>query len=217
MSGEIAYSIRSLSHSYGGETVLDVPSLDIPSGQICVLCGPNGGGKSTLLSVLALLLIPVCGSVRLYGIETAGRRDIRLRRKVTLVHQKPVLFSTTVRRNIGYGLHAVSLSSKEIENRVDRILEKANLRHIAEMQAHKLSGGEAQRVALARGLVLETPIVLLDEPTNSLDDASRPLLYDMLHEANMKGTTVIIASHDSHIVSSLNPRVVRMEKGKITE
>jgi ABC-type multidrug transport system ATPase subunit len=210
----LAYSVHSLIHSYdNGKFALDIPSINIPSGQIYVLTGPNGSGKTTLLSILALLLTPSSGSVRLNGVEAAGTHDPRVRRKVTLVHQKPVLFSTTVR----YGLQAVGLSSKEIKSRVEQILEKANLRAIADNQAKKLSGGETQRVALARGLVLETPILLLDEPTNSLDDASRPVLYALLREANARGTTIVIASHDSGILASLNPRLLRMEKGKIID
>ncbi len=216
MSGKKpVFSIHSLIHSYDGKIVLDVPRLDIPSGQIYLLTGPNGSGKTTLLSILALLLTPVSGSVLLQGVETAGREDRRLRRLVTLIHQKPVLFSMTVRNNIGYGLRAAGLSVKEIGSRVERILEKAHLLDIAEKQAHKLSVGEAQRAVLARGLVLETPIVLLDEPTNSLDDASRPVLCDLLSEANLRGTTIIIATHDAGLLSSLNARVLKMDAGRI--
>jgi tungstate transport system ATP-binding protein len=190
--------------------------LDIPSGQICLFTGPNGSGKSTLLSILALLLTPVSGSVLLHGAEATGSRDKNLRRKVTLVHQKPVLFSMTVRNNIGYGLRAIGLPSREIESRVDQILDKAKLIDLAGKQAGKLSGGEAQRVVLARGLVLETPILLLDEPTNSLDEASRPVLIDFLREAHTRGTTIAIASHDTGILASLNPRLIRMDRGRIT-
>jgi tungstate transport system ATP-binding protein len=210
-----AYEVRSLMHSYNGGIALDISRLDIRSGAVCALTGPNGCGKTTLLSILALLLKPVSGSVRLHGIESAGSHDCRLRRKVTLVHQKPVLFSATVRINIEYGLKAVGIPAKEIRTRVNRILEKANLGGIAEKQARKLSGGEAQRVVLARGLILETPIVLLDEPTNSLDDASRPLFYNLLREANARGTTIITATHDAGILAALNPRILRMEKGQI--
>jgi|WetSurSiteA1Bulk_404760.scaffolds.fasta_scaffold07190_1 tungstate transport system ATP-binding protein len=210
-----AYEVRSLIHSYNGGIALDIPSLDIQSGAVCALTGPNGCGKTTLLSILALLLKPVSGSVRLQGIESAGSHDYHLRRKATLVHQKPVLFSATVRNNIEYGLKAVGIPAKEIRNRVDRILGKANLGEIAEKQARKLSGGEAQRVVLARGLVLETPIVLLDEPTNSLDAASRPLFYNLLREATARGTTIITATHDTGILAALNPRILRMDKGKI--
>jgi len=218
MTGKMpAYRIRSLIHSYDGSPVLDIPSLDLAAGQTFVFTGPNGSGKTTLLSILALLLKPVSGSVLLQGIEAAENRDHTLRRRVTLIHQKPVLFSTTVRGNVGYGLHAVGLPSKEIRVRADRILEKMKLQDLADKQARKLSGGEAQRVVLARGLVLETPIVLLDEPTNSLDDASRPALYDLLREAGRRGSTILIATHDPGIVASLNPSVIRMDQGRIVD
>ncbi len=213
-----AYSIRSLIHSYDGNIVLDIPHLDIPSGQICALTGPNGSGKTTLLSILALLLAPASGSVLLDGIETVGNHDLRFRRKVTLVHQKPVLFSTTVRNNIAYGLKAQGLPSREIKRRVQAILEETKLLDVAEKHARSLSGGEAQRAVLARALVLETPIILLDEPTNSLDDASRPILADSLHKANQgRSATIVIAAHDLNFVSSLTDRIVPLEKGRISD
>ena len=135
---------------------------------------------------------------------------------MTLVHQKPVLFSITVRNNIAYGLKALGLPSKEIKRRVQAIVEETRLSEIAEKQARKLSGGETQRVVLARALVLETPILLLDEPTNSLDDASRPVLSDLLLKANQaRGTTIIIATHDLSFLASLTDRIVRLEEGII--
>jgi energy-coupling factor transporter ATP-binding protein EcfA2 len=136
---------------------------------------------------------------------------------VTLVHQKPVLFSTTVRNNIEYGLRTAGLSSGEVKERTERILERMNLREIAGKQARKLSGGEAQRAVLARGLVLETPILLLDEPTNALDNASRPLFYDLLRRAKARGTTIIVATHDSGILTELHPRILRMDSGRILD
>ena len=137
---------------------------------------------------------------------------------MTLVHQKPVLFSATVRNNIAYGLHAAGLHAKEIRHRVRAAIEEANLTNVADKHGRRLSGGEAQRAVLARALVLETPIVLLDEPTNSLDDASRPILRSLLHKANKtRGTTIVIATHDTSFVSSLTERIVRLEAGKILE
>jgi tungstate transport system ATP-binding protein len=218
MRPQPAYSIRSLIHSYDGKVALDIPHLDIPSGQICAFVGPNGCGKTTLLSILALLLTPVSGSVLLDGVETVHSTNQRLRRKVTLVHQKPVLFSTTVRNNIAYGLQALGLPSKEIRQRVQAIIDETKLSEVAEKQARKLSGGEAQRAILARALVLETPVILLDEPTNSMDDASRPILRELLRRTNQKrGTTVVLATHDMDFVDSLAERIVRLDGGKILE
>ena len=219
MSNTSAYCVYSLAHAYDGTMVLEIPQLEIPGGEICALVGPNGSGKTTLLSILAVLLKPRAGSVQLHGCETAGVGDgerQRLRRQVTLIHQKPVLFSTTVRNNISYGLRAIGVHARGIDARVGRALREFGLAELADRQARRLSGGEAQRVVLARGLILETPVLLLDEPTSFLDDGFRPLLFDFLRAANRsRGTTILLATHDSRLVSALAQRIIRMEKGKI--
>lgn len=212
-----AYEIHSLVHAYDGKTVLEIPQLEIPAGEICALFGPNGSGKTTLLSILALLLRPSAGSVHLRGVEaTGGRESQRLRRQVTLIHQKPVLFTTTVWNNVSYGLRALGLPAQEIKARVGAMLEKLELSSLAQRQARKLSGGEAQRVVLARGLVLETPILLLDEPTSFLDDSFLPLLFDMLKQANQsRGVTILVTTHDLEFISSLYHRIYCLDGGKI--
>ncbi len=216
MSSANAYSIRSLMHSYGGKAALDIPHFDIPMGQIWGFAGPNGSGKTTLLSILALLLEHSSGALYMHGTKVSSDKIQQLRKKVTLLHQKPVLFSRTARSNISYGLRASGFSTKEIGRRVQTIIEQAGLASIADRQARTLSGGEAQRVALARGLVLETPILLLDEPTNSLDAAFRPILLDLLHKANkLRGTTIILATHDASFLSTITDRIVQMKDGKL--
>jgi tungstate transport system ATP-binding protein len=216
MSGAPAYIIRSLKHAYDGQTVLDIPFLEIPSGRIVAFTGPNGCGKTTLLSILALLTAPREGSMLLLGTDTARGNDLQLRRRVTLVHQKPVLFSTSVRNNIAYGLQARGYPAKEIRRRVQVITEEMNLSAVAEKHARRISGGEAQRAVLARGLVLETPIVLLDEPTLSLDDASRPLLSQLLQRASrQRGATIILATHDLDFVSTVTDFVCPMDCGRL--
>jgi len=216
MSAANAYSIRSLIHSYDGRIALDIPHFDIPKGVIWGLVGPNGSGKTTLLSILALLLSPSSGNLYVHGTKVTSEKSGQLRRKVTLLHQKPILFSRTVQSNIAYGLRASGVGSKETAARVQAMIEKARLASIARRQARTLSGGEAQRVVLARGLVLETPILLLDEPTNSLDDAFRPILLELLRQANeSRGTTILLAAHDASFVSSISDRLVRMEAGKL--
>lgn len=218
MGVENAYSIRSLKHAYDGKVVLDIPYLDIPAGQVCIFSGPNGSGKTTLLSILALMLAPSGGSVSLHAIECWPDPDRELRRMVTLVHQKPVLFSTSVRNNLAYGLKTRGLPAKEIDRRIMSIADAMQISGIINKHTRKLSGGEAQRVILARALVMETPIILLDEPTSSLDDAYRPLLVESLRKTgqNLK-TTVVIATHDTKFIASLSGRILRMEKGTILD
>jgi tungstate transport system ATP-binding protein len=218
MSAATAFSIRSLLHRYDGKTALEIPELDIPAGQICGIAGPNGCGKTTLLAILALLRTPSSGSIAVNGIEADQNRIRQLRRCMTLVHQEPVLFATTVRNNIAYGLQALGLPSKEIGTRVQAIAHEMMLSEMLEKHARKLSGGEAKRVVLARALVLGTPIILLDEPTNSLDDGSRPVLLELLRKANRaQNATILIATHDSRFVSLLTDRIIRLDGGKIVE
>jgi energy-coupling factor transporter ATP-binding protein EcfA2 len=158
--------------------------------------------------------------VLLHGVECtdgADRTGQQLRRQVTLIHQKPVVFSTTVRKNVSYGLRALGLPAREIDMRVGRALKEFGLSELADRQSRRLSGGEAQRVVLARGLILETPVLLLDEPTSFLDDSFRPLLFEKLRAANhSRGTTIVLATHDSRLVSSLAHQIIRMEKGRVT-
>ena len=179
--------------------------------------GPNGSGKTTLLRILAFLLSPALGSVSLHGVNAVNRRVMRqLRRQVTLIHQKPVLFSTSVWNNVAYGLQSYGLPGREVKTRVGVALEKLRLSGLAGRNAGKLSGGEAQRVVLARGLVLETPVILLDEPTSFLDDDVRPLLVELLRNASQsRGATVIMATHDLKFVAPLAQRVLRLDAGRI--
>jgi tungstate transport system ATP-binding protein len=217
MSKTPAYKIRSLVHAYGRKTVLDIPELDIPAGKVYGLVGPNSSGKTTLLSILGLLQSPLSGKIFLNGTETGGAGDRRrLGREVTLVHQKPVLFSTTVQNNVSYGLRAAGLPPNEVNARVQAALRDWGLQQYGQRDARKLSGGEAQRIVLARCLILETPVVLLDEPTHSLDDTFRPLLVEALAKANRtRSTTIIVASHDFAFLSSLTDQIIRMEAGRI--
>ena len=216
MSGP-AYSLRGLVHAYDGAKALDVPRLDLAAGRIVALVGPNGSGKTTLLSILALLLSPTAGSVAVEGTDAArGGAADALRRRVTLIQQTPVVFSTTVWNNAAYGLRARGLARREAAARVRPMLDALGLAGLERKAARRLSGGECRRLVLARGLVLETPILLLDEPTSFLDATFRPLLLDLLRRRHAeRGTTIVLATHDLAFAESLAHQVLRLERGKI--
>jgi tungstate transport system ATP-binding protein len=219
MNAAPAIEVHSLIHAYDGKGVLTIPRLNIPSGAICAVAGPNGSGKTTLLSILALLLEPSAGRLFLHGTEAVRGPGLQsLRRRVTLIHQKPVLFTTTVWNNVSYGLRAAGLAGEEIKARTGAMLEQLGLSDLAGRRACKLSGGEAQLVVLARGLVLETPILLLDEPTSFLDKSFRPQLFDMLRRANKeRKATILLATHDIQFVAALAHEVFCLEEGRIVD
>ena len=215
-----AYAIRELEHRHqnsNGSWTLKIPALELASGHIHALVGRNGAGKSTLLRLLALLGAPDSGTISFFDhpVESAKQR-LQLTRKVTLIHQEPVLFSSTVYRNLAYGLKLRGMNRDEIHAKVQAILDEVGLAGFEKRRAAALSGGEAHRVVLARALLLQTDVLLLDEPTSFLDGKFRPLLIKLLREhLEKRGGTVIFASHDEHFVEALAQNVIHLRDGQL--
>lgn len=192
-----AYELKGISHFYGKKKVLDIDRLVIPRGSITGLVGPNGSGKSTLLKLLAFAMRPTTGQVLFNGRpEQPFSQGIRSR--VTLLTQKPYLLKRTVFENIAYGLR-IRKDTLDLEERIQKALDSVGLAFdgFARRKWHELSGGEAQRVAMAARLILKPRVLLLDEPVASVDTESA----DRIRQASLKarenwGTTLIIASHD---------------------
>lgn len=211
-----AYTIRDLTHRYDRETVLEIPHLELPAGGITAIYGPNGAGKSTLLHILALLQRPWAGSIHLLGEPVDFQNTGTLNRQVTLIHQKPVLFSTTVQNNVAYGLRARRSTATEIEKKVGRALADVGLSGFEHRAARKLSGGEAQRVVLARAIVLDTPILLLDEPSSFLDASFKPRVIELLRRENrQRRRTILFASHNRGFVDALADECLLINGGRI--
>jgi len=210
-------SARDLMHRYGDRTVLDVPEVSFYPGRIYALLGPNGSGKSTLLGVLAMLLTPARGSLTILdrGVASEADRE-KLRKQVTLLLQRPVLFHKSVQRNIAYGLRARGEAVRNIEPRVRSALELMGLAEFGERNARRLSGGEAQRVALGRALVLETPVLLLDEPMQALEASFRQRLERILVGKAAEGRTVIVATHETEVARRLADEIIHLDEGKQT-
>jgi cell division transport system ATP-binding protein len=203
----------------GDAPVLDDITLRIEKGEFVWLTGPSGAGKSTLLKLLFCAETPTSGQI-LVG----GRNIVRLsqhgipylRRNIGVVFQDfKLLGNRTVLENVGYSLEVLGFSDSEIRERSRRRLDQVGLSHKASSLPRRLSGGEQQRVAIARALVNEPTILLADEPTGNLDPGLTDSILQLLFDANARGTTVIVATHDRSLLTRYHRRTIALEKGKV--
>ncbi len=211
---------RDLRVAYGGEVLLDVPRIAVQAGEVLAVIGPNGAGKSTLLRVLGLLEQPSGGGVYFRGapVPAGSRALLPLRRRFACVFQEPLLCDTSVERNAGLGLRLRGKSAAESRNQVHVWLDRLDIAHLARRRARTLSGGEAQRVSLARAFAIEPDILLLDEPFAALDPPTRAelltLLQGLLRQA---GCTTLFVTHDREEAIQLGDRVAVMIDGRVAQ
>lgn len=200
----------------GGIPALEGLTLGIAPGERLAILGANGCGKSTMLRILAGLLFPQKGAYRAFGREIDERalsRDpfgMYFRKEVGIVFQNAdaQLFNPTVADEIAFGPLQMNDPPEEVERRVRETLDRFGIGGLAERPPYALSGGEKKKVAAACVLVMEPQVLLLDEPTAGLDPRSSRALVDLVVEAQERGTTVVTATHDLHIVSEIASRVV---------
>ena len=204
--------------SHGARTVLDVPALEVRQGEILAVIGPNGSGKSTLLRVLGLLETPATGTFRFRGAPVTPRDSLAWRRRMASVFQAALLADATVRDNVELGLRFRGMDGRRMGSRVDAWLDRFAIRHLASRQARTLSGGEAQRAALARALVVEPEMLLLDEPFSSLDPPTREALIDDLGRIlGEERTTTVLVTHDRAEAMVLGDRVGVLMHGRLLQ
>lgn len=189
--------IRNLRVVRGGQPILRIDALTIGKRAVLAVVGPNGAGKSSLLLALARLLPLERGEIFFNGNPPASESDLAYRRKVALVLQDPLLFDTSVFDNVAAGLRFRGFGKHEIRSRVEKWLARLGIAELKHRRATELSGGEAQRVSLARALALEPELLLLDEPFSALDPPTRKRLLDDLSAllAETQITTVLV-THD---------------------
>ena len=213
-----AVEVRGLSKDYSGRLVLRDVTFDVHEGEFFVLLGPNGSGKTTLLRILDLLEEPTTGKVFFEGEEVDYSKDrATLRRKIGMVFQQTVLFDMSVFDNVAYPLKIRGdLAKADIERKVARVLEDVELSGFERKNALALSGGEAQRVALAQALVAEPKLLLLDEPTANLDPKNVSIVEGILSRLNReKRTTIIMTTHNMFQAERLAQRVALLNEGEI--
>ena len=189
--------IRSLLVRREQQIVVDIDSLTVERGEILGVIGPNGSGKSSLLLALARLLKPARGEIIFAGQSITAEGDTAYRRRLSLVLQEPLLLDMSLFENVAAGLRFRQMPRREIEPRVEEWLSRLGIAHLRQRHASKLSGGEAQRVSLARAFAIQPELLLLDEPFSSLDAPTRSLLYQDIQSvlAETRITTILV-THD---------------------
>ncbi len=209
------YELERISQVYGGRQVLDVDYLEIEAQTITGIIGPNGSGKSTLMRILAFIEEPAAGHVTFRG-QPVVQAGLDMRRKVTLLAQDPYLLKRSVQANVAYGLKI--RGTAKAQPQVHQALEQVGLNpgHFAQRSWRELSAGEAQRVALAARLVIRPKVLLLDEPTASVDrESSLRIQQAAIDARNQWGTTLVIISHQLGWLRRVSDRILTMDYGKL--
>ncbi|MBQ2944537.1 MAG: cell division ATP-binding protein FtsE [Ruminococcus sp.] len=211
---------RNVSKVYStGTHALNKASLTIEKGEFVFIVGSSGAGKSTFLKLIMREEIPTSGSIIVNGmqLDKMKRRQVpMLRRTMGIVFQDfRLIDKMTVYENVAFAMRAVGARSRAIKKRVPYILELVGLEGKADNYPSELSGGEQQRVGLARALVNNPQMIIADEPTGNIDPEMSYEIMELLSEINKRGTTILIVTHELDLVHSFNRRVITIDKGVV--
>ncbi len=208
---------NNLNKQYAGAFGLEVPHLEFMAGQIYAVIGPNGAGKSTLLNLLSLLDAPSAGEIFFKGQAVTPSHALDIRRQMSMVMEDPLLFHTSVYKNIISGLKCrLTTDPTKWPEMAAEVLEMVGLSGFEKRQAHTLSRGETQRVAIARALVLQPEILFLDEPFTNIDKKNVALLEKLIQTINHKyRSTIIFTTHDLWQAYRLADNVISIVAGKL--
>jgi tungstate transport system ATP-binding protein len=212
-----AYKLQQIQKEQGNSFVLTIPELIVPAGDTLCLVGPTGAGKTTLLRLLSGLEKPSSGHIFLQGEAVqSGHLPLATLRRMATVHQRPLLLAQTVRYNIEYGLKVRGVHRPH--DRINAILTSLELNHLGNQDARTLSGGQVQLVALARALVIQPAVLLLDEPTAHLDPATVALVERVVQQHKQcREMTVIWATHNLFQARRMASRVGLLLNGQLVE
>jgi ABC-type multidrug transport system ATPase subunit len=208
-------SMRNIKKSYDKATVLSIEDFTAERSEKVALVGANGSGKTTLLNVAALLLKPDSGEIEIDGKKADFRFPDECRSKITLVSQEPFFFSGSLNRNMSFGLKSNGLSKSEMRSEISRQLDRMRINHLAKRFPRSFSSGERKRAAVARALVHNTPILLLDEPFANVDSQSIEIIEKVIRE-NIENQTVIFTTHELSRAHDLSDRIVTLQNGQIS-
>lgn len=214
-------SFTNVTKNFGSINALDNVTFTIDSGEFVFLTGPSGAGKTTILKMILREILPDTGSVMFdeTDITKLDSKDIPyLRRQLGIVFQDfKVLPERTVSENVEVALAVSDVSQDEWKKRVDHVLKLVGLTSRARLFPSQLSGGELQRVSLARALVINPKVILADEPTGNLDWKTAEGIMELLEKINKEGKTIIMATHHEGIIKHAKHRVINLEDGKVSK
>jgi tungstate transport system ATP-binding protein len=213
------YEIKNLAKTYGGRNVLNL-TCSLEKGKVTGLLGPNGAGKTTLLEILAFLSPPTSGDIIFNGsrIDFEKADLVSLRKGAVLLQQKPILFTTTVHDNLEFPLKIRKINKVERKEKINQLLSLVGMERFSHAGAHKLSGGETQRVAIAQALACSPEVILMDEPTSSVDVENQIIIEGIIKEINRsKGISVIFTTHDRTQASRIADKILFLHEGRITD
>ena len=202
-----------------GVIALNDVNLKIEKGEFVFLVGPSGSGKSTFLKLVIKEEEPTGGKIIISDKDLGKMKDRDvpyLRRKIGFVFQDfRLLYDKTVYENIVFALRVIEATEREIRTQVNSVLELVGLKGKEKSYPNQLSGGEQQRISLARAMATRPPIIIADEPTGNLDNETAAEIMKVLYDINAKGTTVVVVTHDKNIIDTSNKRVVSLDKGSV--
>jgi tungstate transport system ATP-binding protein len=208
-------SVKNLDKSFGETSALNGINLDIEEGGIITLVGVNGSGKTTLLRILAGLDEPTRGEILYREMKISAKE---MRRIATLVFQKSVMFNRNVFENISFGLKARGFRKEQIDSKVLEALEYVGLKNFEKRRAKRLSGGEQQRIALARAFVCNPKLLLLDEPTSNLDPANAIIIENFIKKVSeKKDSSIIVSTHNLFQAKRISTKIAHIYRGEILD
>lgn len=215
-------NLDNVTKQFGaGDIALEDISFTIDPGEFVFVIGPSGSGKTTLFRLLIREMIPTTGAIHIgeWDIVNLPKQNIpHLRKKIGVVFQDlKLLKERTIFENVYFPLEVGGIDEKQAKSRVEEILEQVGIAEHRDKFPIQLSGGELQRAAIARALAFSPEILLADEPTGNLDDATTWEIVKLLQDINAAGTTILMATHDTGIVERLEKRVLKLEKGRLTK
>ena len=203
----------------GGSMALQDVNVHIEPGEFVFVVGPSGAGKSTFIKMLFREVLPTTGSIFVNGVDILSLtpKEIPfLRRQLGIIFQDyRLLPDRTVFENVAFAMQVIEAPHRKIKRQVMNVLDLVGLRHRANAYPNELSGGEQQRIAIARAIVNDPVFVIADEPTGNLDPETSWYIMEIFKEINATGTTIVMATHDKEVVDAMGKRVIAIEKGRI--